>query len=155
MCIRDRGKYAGLYTIENESNTIPVGADHGSLYYHAETAAYQGDQKGIIPTEFPKGFNSFWIMKYELTQGAYADFLNTISNSATYQRANFGGRDYAEARGSIQLINKKFIAHSPLRPANFISWDDAMAYADWAGLRPYTCLLYTSLSRMITKQIFI
>ena len=141
------GKYDGLYTIENESTPIPVGAGNGSLYYHVETAAYQGDQKGSIPTEFPKGFNAFWIMKYELTQGAYAEFLNSISNSATYQRANFGGRDYVEARGSIQLINKKFIAHSPLRPANFISWDDAMAYADWAGLRPYTELEYEKACR--------
>lgn len=141
------GKYAGLYTIENESNTIPVGADDGSLYYHTETVQYQGDQKGIITAEYPKGYNSFWIMKYELTQGAYAEFLNSISNSATYQRANFGGRDYSESRGSIRLIDRKFVAHSPDRPANFISWDDAMAYADWAGLRPYTELEYEKACR--------
>lgn len=32
-----------------------------------------------IPDEFPKGYNSFYVMKYEISQHAYADFLNTLT----------------------------------------------------------------------------
>ena len=32
-----------------------------------------------IPAAFPKGYQAFWIMKYEITQSAYADFLNTLT----------------------------------------------------------------------------
>lgn len=34
---------------------------------------------GTLPKDFPKGFKAFYIMKYELTQEAYADFLNTLN----------------------------------------------------------------------------
>lgn len=34
---------------------------------------------GTLPAEFPKGYQAFYIMKYELTQEAYADFLNTLN----------------------------------------------------------------------------
>jgi formylglycine-generating enzyme required for sulfatase activity len=35
--------------------------------------------KGNIPAAFPKGFASFWVMKHEITQIQYADFLNTLT----------------------------------------------------------------------------
>ena len=34
---------------------------------------------GELPEAFPKGYQAFYIMKYELTQEAYADFLNTLN----------------------------------------------------------------------------
>lgn len=34
---------------------------------------------GTLPAGFPKGYQAFYIMKYELTQEAYADFLNTLN----------------------------------------------------------------------------
>ncbi|MDE7091503.1 MAG: SUMF1/EgtB/PvdO family nonheme iron enzyme, partial [Bacteroidales bacterium] len=34
---------------------------------------------GTLPADFPKGYQAFYIMKYELTQEAYADFLNTLN----------------------------------------------------------------------------
>lgn len=34
---------------------------------------------GTLPEAFPKGYKAFYIMKYELTQEAYADFLNTLN----------------------------------------------------------------------------
>lgn len=38
-----------------------------------------GMAPGTLPEAFPKGFKAFYIMKYELTQEAYADFLNTLN----------------------------------------------------------------------------
>lgn len=67
---------------------ITVGTNSGNLYYANNT--YSGDQSGPIPANFPKGFNAFYCMKYEITQGQYRDFLNTLTRQ---QQANRLGTD--------------------------------------------------------------
>jgi formylglycine-generating enzyme required for sulfatase activity len=141
------GRPAGLYTIRSEKAPINVGPEKGNLYYNAEVPLYHGDRRGPIPADFPKGFAAFYIMKYETTQGQYADFLNSISPTASQARANFGGKDYYENRGTIRFTGKKYVAGSPLRPNNFFSWDDACAFADWSGLRPFTELEFEKACR--------
>lgn len=42
-------------------------------------AANNAITAGTIPKEFPKGYQAFYIMKYEMTQQAYCEFLNTLS----------------------------------------------------------------------------
>ena len=140
------GQPSGLFRINDES-PIEIGKERGKLYYNAQVPLYHGDQKGIIPAAFPKGYNAFYIMKYETLQGDYARFLNSISNAAAASRANFGGRDYYTYRGSIRFENSRYVAGSPGRPCNFISWDDACAFADWAGLRPVTELEFEKAAR--------
>jgi len=34
-----------------------------------------------LPATFPKGYNAFYMMKYDLTQGQYRDFLNTLTRT--------------------------------------------------------------------------
>lgn len=148
-----QGQQAGLYQIASEDQTIEVGPEQGKLYYQAEYAAYQGDQKGPIPASYPKGYQAFYIMKYELQQGEYATFLNTLSNDQAIARANFGGPNYLEYRGSITLKGQQFHAASPHRPCNYVSWDDGLAFADWAGLRPMTELEFTKACRGTSKPI--
>lgn len=141
------GQFGGLKRITSETQPITVSQRKGDLYYHASNALYHGDQKGTIPAEFPKGYQGFYVMKYETTQGQYASFLNCISNAAAASRANFGGRDYYTYRGSIRFDGERYVAGSPGRPCNFFSWDDACAYADWAGLRPLTELEFEKACR--------
>jgi formylglycine-generating enzyme required for sulfatase activity len=141
------GGFAGLYSIDREDQVIEVGAARGSLYYRSDRWMYGGDQQGPIPAQFPKGVEPFYMMKYELTQGQYAAFLSSLSASQSQLRVNFGGKDYYQNRGSITAFDGHYRALSPQRPCNFISWDDAMAYADWAGLRPYTEFEYTKACR--------
>ena len=43
---------------------------------------------GTLPAAFPKGYQAFYIMKYELTQEAYADFLNTLNQGQQDGRTN-------------------------------------------------------------------
>jgi hypothetical protein len=143
----ESGKPSGLYKITGEKISIPIGGKNQQLYYRSDTPIYQGDQQGIIPDDFPKGFQAFYIMKYELRQGQYADFLNCISSTATQQRANFGGKSYYSSRGTIIAENNKYMAGSPERPCNYVSWDDAAAFADWAGLRPMTELEFEKTCR--------
>jgi formylglycine-generating enzyme required for sulfatase activity len=40
-----------------------------------------------LPAAFPNGFNSFYVMKYEISQEQYAEFLNTLTG--TQQSARF------------------------------------------------------------------
>jgi hypothetical protein len=143
----ENGRPGGLWKINSETESISIGKEKGNLYYNSQVPFYHGDQKGIISSEFPKGFRAFYIMKYETTQGQYCDFLNCISNAATASRANFGSRDYYTYRGTIRFENGKYVAGSPLRPCNYFSWDDACAYADWAGLRPMTELEFEKACR--------
>lgn len=141
------GKQKGMFTVEAENQVIAIGPKENQLYYQVQTPLYQGDQRGELSPAYPKGYAAFYLMKYELSQGQYADFLNSISSAATYHRANFGGRDYYRYRGTIRLKDGNYEATSYHRPCNFISWDDAMAYADWAGLRPYSELEYEKACR--------
>ncbi len=134
----------GLAQITSEGS-FSVGP--GSLYYRSQQPEYQGDQQGPVPTAFPKGYQAFYVMKYEITQGQYAAFLNTIPDNATYERFSFGGRTYAAKRGTIYLDGDHYVAGSPHRPLNFLSWDDGLAFADWAALRPMTELEFTKASR--------
>ncbi len=139
------GKHAGLFEMKNEDQEITVGK--GSLYYNATEPQYQGDMKGTITKEFPKGVKGFYCMKYELTQGQYAEFLSSLSPQQNTVRVNTAGSMYYLQRGSIKLHGSSYVAEFPNRPCNFISWDDAMAYADWAALRPMTELEFTKAAR--------
>jgi len=139
-----QGRYAGTYRLTSEDE-IPVGPHDGSLY--CKPSRYGGDCRGPIPGAFPKGTRAFYVMKYEILQGQYADFLNTIHYYAASFRAPIGGRDYYEQRGSIRVQDGRYVAMHPDRPANFMSWDDGTAFADWAGLRPWTEFEFTKAAR--------
>jgi formylglycine-generating enzyme required for sulfatase activity len=140
------GSHGGPLRITSE-DPIRVGAEEGALYYRAQYPQYEGDRQGPVPAEFPKGTRAFYIMKYEVLQGQYADFLNMIGHYPASFRAPLGGVDYATERGSIRIENGAYVAAKPNRPANQMSWDDGTAFADWAGLRPMTELEFTKAAR--------
>ena len=139
-----QGNYAGTLRIASEAE-LPVGKQAGALYYR--TGQYSGDGAGPVPSTFPKGTRAFYVMKYEILQGQYATFLNSIGEYPASFRAPLGGLHYAEQRGSIRVENGRYVTGSPDRPANFMSWDDGTAFADWAGLRPWTELEFTKAAR--------
>ncbi|MFH1856058.1 MAG: hypothetical protein ABH836_02360 [Candidatus Omnitrophota bacterium] len=68
-----------VFQISSE-DAITVADTAGNLYYDADNA-YAGDRTGPIPAGFPKGYNAFYFMKYEITQGQYRDFLNTLTRT--------------------------------------------------------------------------
>jgi formylglycine-generating enzyme required for sulfatase activity len=140
------GGHGGPYRITSEA-AIRVAPEEGALYYQARFAQYEGDRAGPIPAEFPKGTRAFYIMKYEILQGQYAAFLNTIGHYAASFRSPLGGLDYSAERGSIRIEGGAYVAAKPDRPANQVSWDDGTAFADWAGLRPMTELEFTKAAR--------
>lgn len=145
------GEHNGVFTISDEKQVITIAPEEGNLYYQAPEG-YEGDQKGTIPEVFPKGVNSFYIMKYEPTEGQYVDFLNSLSEYQSQNRANFGGKSYYTERGSIRIENGEYLTERPNNPCNHMSWDDAMAFADWACLRPMTEFEFTKAARGTIKK---
>lgn len=61
------------YVTSDSAITLASNAQAKTLYATGGIAA------GTLPADFPKGYKAFYIMKYELTQEAYADFLNTLN----------------------------------------------------------------------------
>ncbi len=137
------GNPANFYHVQSES-AIAVGPRAGHLYYAEST--YGGDQQGPIPAAFPKGVDAFYLMKYELTQGQYAAFLNSLGVNATL-RTHFDDPSYTNKRGSIVVRDGYYEAEYPDRGLNFMHWDDGLAFADWAGLRPMTEFEFTKAAR--------
>ncbi|NND72958.1 MAG: SUMF1/EgtB/PvdO family nonheme iron enzyme [Rhodothermales bacterium] len=144
------GNPRDYYRIVDESE-INVGSQAGNLSY--AQGEYTGDATGSLPRAFPKGSTGFYIMKYEMTQGQYAAMLNTLPDEGTYNRVSFMGRSYYSNRGSIRLQSGSYETTSPDRPMNYATWDDQLAFADWAALRPMTELEFEKASRGPEKPI--
>jgi hypothetical protein len=78
------------------------------------TAAAWHTGAGVIPRTFPKGYRAFWIMKHEVTQEAYAEFLNTLNFAQ--QDAHTGRRS---ATGAVEInLNAARIGHNPFNNTN-------------------------------------
>lgn len=100
-----------------------------------------------VPAAFPKGYKAFHVMKYEISQGQYAAFLNTLPSGAASLRypGNFGtNRNRLANNGSYP---DQYYSDREDRAQNFLSWYDFTAYLDWAALRPITEMEYEKICR--------
>ena len=109
---------------------------------------------GTLGTAWPTGFAAFFSMKYELTQGQYADFLNHLTPSQA--AAHFPTPDDISGAGTVRPDNYRYTignnggtytAAAPNYGNNWMMWEDGIAYADWAGLRPLTEWEYEKTGR--------
>ena len=131
-----------------------------------------GEGEDGIPAAFPKGFRAFYIMKYEITQGAYVDFLNTLTvqqqiartrntteaSAATHRamlQSNASDRNFIKIvrQGIIEfgvdmnnnnIFNEEADGHGV---ANAMNAFDLMAFLDFSGLRPMTELEFEKAAR--------
>lgn len=71
-----------VVTSENEI-TVENSAGANTLW-----AANDAIAAGVIPKAYPKGYQAFYIMKYEMTQEAYCEFLNTLNQGQQDGRIN-------------------------------------------------------------------
>lgn len=106
----------------------------------------------VLPAAFPKGFNAFYCMKYEITQGQYVDFLNKLSATqlaSRYDPFNYTGANggFTATRYNITGTHPNMTTTTPDLPAVYVEWYDAAAYADWCGLRPMTELEFEKACR--------
>ncbi len=108
---------------------------------------YSSPQDGVIDNaSFPTGYNAFYIMKYEISQGQYADFLNTITSTQASSSNRYPNSN-GSYRHTISGSHPNYSASRPDRACNYLSWVDLAAYADWSALRPFTELEFEKASR--------
>jgi len=93
-----------------------------------------------VPATYPKGYNAFYCMKYEITQGQYADFLNTLTAAAQTARYNPNMlpnvNTYRFAITNTGTAPNIYATPYPDRACNFMSFMDVLAYLDWSCMRP-------------------
>lgn len=146
---------------------IEVGPQIGQLWSSEDVPASD------LGTNYPKGYNGFYCMKYELSQEQYRDFLNALMPEQQQSRTSVDiyslpgeGVHDNQARNGLRLSQSASGDHSALfscdltqdnlqdgtndgqcLAANFLTWADLAAYLDWAALRPMTELEYEKACR--------
>lgn len=100
-----------------------------------------------LPAAYPKGFNEFYIQKYEISQGQYAAFLNKLPAAASVNRFPNQNGNNGHTITNTGVPPETFSTSTPDRACNFLSWADLAAYADWSGLRPMSELEYEKACR--------
>jgi hypothetical protein len=132
---------------------ISIGTDAGDLYYidarFLPNDFSSGDQAGTLAPDFPKGYAGFYQMKYEVTEQQVVDFLNGLSPEQARKRwgADAGDLPPSRLRYTITQEDGCFQTAHPYRAASLLSWADALAWADWMGLRPMTGLEFEKSAR--------
>ncbi len=102
---------------------------------------------------FPTGYLAFYLMKYEISEGQWVDFYNTLT--ATQQSLlditsnTNGGKnsDSAVNRNTIAWTSGNATTTRVDRAMSYLSWMDGCAFADWAALRPMTELEFEKAAR--------
>lgn len=162
------------YTITSE-DLVQVRKGPNSLDAHYDSTIDNATKvfpDGDIPAAYPKGFNGFYCMKYEISQEQYVVFLNTLSYAQQIERANlpkinvpryelFGNMPKNQNGICADLTKNPVFFYNDLngtneknshddgqaKACNFLSWSDLAAYLDWSGLRPMTELEYEKICR--------
>lgn len=119
----------------NSNNAITKGSASGEL-----NSNNTFEMPGVIPAAYPKGYNAFWIMKYETSQQQLADFLNLLTGT---QAASHYVAGYTPLTGTHPTI----MAPQPERALTYGNWIDLAALADWSGLRPMSEMEYEKACR--------
>lgn len=129
---------------------------------------------GINNPYYPTG-SAFWCMKYEVSQGAYRDFLNTIvlsqqiGRTATSPTSSIGtgalvaggaNRNWLEIKTSSVDgqaaeygcdANGNNVFDEPgdgeYVACNYLSWPDLAAWLSWAGMCPMTEIQFERICR--------
>lgn len=112
-----------------------------------------------VPESYPKGFDEFYCMKTEISQGQYCAFLNKLNPmqiSSDNQEKNFspvslefGDEDQIAQYGNTIKKNDHGIYEvgDPYRACNFLTSLKVLSYLSWAALRPMTEMEYEKACR--------
>lgn len=129
-----------------------------------------------LPASFPKGYNAFYVLKYEISQEQYVEFLNRLTRIQQAQRfvsttvgnymAAAAGQTTPQNRNGIKLMSDPGVLAIRIYgndlnnngtageagdgqniACNWMSSVDLLAYLDWAALRPMTELEFEKACR--------
>lgn len=132
------GATTNPFLVSNDNN-ITRGTGAGQIYSNSNPPSIPAD----IPTAYPVGYDSFYVMKYEITQGQYVAFLNTLSSDQAVNR----GFTINANRIHIGGAWPNFTTNFPHRAMGNLGWYDYLAYLDWAALAPITETQFEKICR--------
>jgi hypothetical protein len=142
------------------SGSITMGVAAGQLN--------DGIGNGALAAGFPVGYaasGNLYMMKHEITQAAYRDFLNTLTYTQQATRTGVAPNSApgtsalnSAARSSIKIATSGVSSTVPAVygcnlngnaisneaddgewiACNLLTWTDVAAFLDWSGLRPMT-----------------
>ena len=116
------------------TNAFETGA---STFYINNVPALGATSVAAVPAAWPKGQCGFYMMKHEISQGQYAEFLNTLATGQLALRLPTAGA-FSTNRHRLQITTTPYSSDRPDRAMNYMSANDLAAYCDWACLRPAT-----------------
>ncbi len=139
----------GEYLLGGASESSRMGVGNVPTLINSEAALTSIDNTGSasFPAAWPKGYDAFYCMKYEISQGQYAAFLNTLD--ATSQLAHYPNyfNSYRHRITNGGTPPQIYYSDRPDRACNYLNWADLLAYLDWAALRPMTEMEYEKACR--------
>lgn len=176
------GTEAGSFTNGSwtSGNTIPFQITSDYALDIAQTSGNlwgtSNINNGTLSATYPKGFASFYCMKYEASQGQIRDFLNSLNytqqltllprspNSAVNSGAFINP---ITARNAVKIKTSGVASSIPAVygcnlndnavfdenndgeniACNYFSWMSAAAFLDWSGLRPMSDLEFEKACR--------
>lgn len=97
-----------------------------------------------VEADFPKGFRAFYAMKYELSQGQYTDFLNSLPQDIALSQEILRN---GAARNTIGGAWPAYTCTAPTVAMNFLGWANLCSYLDWSGLAPMSEMEFEKLCR--------
>ena len=139
------------YLIDSEDE-ISIGTTPSQLYYTNEST-YAGDQLGPIPAEFPKGFNAFYCMKYEISEQQFVEYFNMIpawlKENTDYDLTLYKGSDDVVNRNTVSWLGTgtEATTAAPDRACSFMRDNGLVKYLNWTALRPMTELEFEKAAR--------
>ena len=164
---------SGASATYNVTSEAALGIE--ALYNVASSGPVSRHQPVIAA--FPKGYNAFYCMKYEISQQQYSTFLNLltfsqqITRTAASPTSAIGTAALAatsgDNRNSIEIQTPGIATSTPAIygndlnnnnvcdeatdggtiACNYLNWYDLIAYLDWAALRPMTELEFEKAAR--------
>jgi len=136
----------GPYQVTGEE-ALNIGPTNGYLW------ASSYIESSLLPAAFPKGYNAIYCMKYEISEGQWLDFFNTLTDAQKAAHditgADLNGKNTDDVlyRNTISWTTGDATCTRPDRACGYMSWADHAAYSDWAGLRPMTDMEFEKACR--------
>ena len=143
------------YQITGEG-AITLGGPGGDLgNNNASGMSYADDfndtTSQTLPALFPKGYNAFYCMKYEISEGQWVSFFNMLAapQKTTRDITSSTGKNSQGVvyRNTVAWTTGDATTAAPDRACGYLGVADGLAYADWAGLRPMTELEFEKACR--------
>ena len=163
------------YSTLIDQPTTSLGGEYGMHVIDADTWSGETD------INYPNGYKGFYVMKYEIGQEQFVEFLNKLPYTAQKNHTIGSSLDHLEigsylfssqktesaCRNGIMLQVREEVEGVPVIfgcnytkeapystsddgqaiACNYLSINNMLAYADWAGLRPLTEMEYEKMSK--------